>query len=216
MSLPPVISDHPSSVSLLYVPPSQRPGSEASVAALQSSAFAPPSLSSIASSLLPVPSWPNAPISSDSIHAPVPGPSTTTNKGKAKAQSPDTFQNFVFPNGHQGFHDLCDTLLHLQTPLRDAMSIASMENQSDAIISMAHLQDIDNWLNMLLSMTNKAEKSIDFCQVAAQLPPYPALGLAWTALANNSTSINMASSKAIHSLVNSITLVNINKTNTSE
>lgn len=48
------------------------------------------------------------------------------------------------------------------------------------------------------------------------LPPYPAIGLTWTAMANNATSVNMGTSKAIHLLINSITLVNISKMNTGK
>lgn len=161
--------------------------------------------------MLLLPSRPNAPSVAASIHAPTPGPSTTKDKGKQKTQSPDAFQEFAFPTGQQGFQDLRTSLLHLQAPLWDALSIASMENQQDVSLSMLHLKNLDNWLNFLLNVTNKAEKSVNFCQAVVQLPPYPALGLAWTALANNSTTIHIASSKVVHSLVNSITLINVNK-----
>ena len=81
----------------------------------------------------------------------------------------------------------------------------------DAVISVNHLCALDGWLNFLLKVNNKAEKSVDFCQATTTLPPYPALGLAWTAMANNASSVDIATSKAVHSLVNSITLVNVNK-----
>ena len=113
----------------------------------------------------------------------------------------------MFADGRQGFQDMRLSMLDLQAPLCDALSIASMENRTDASIATAHLRNIDAWLNTLLNLISKAEKSVDFCQSAHQLPPYPALGLAWTAMARNSATINIASSKAIHSLVNSITLV---------
>ena len=87
-----------------------------------------------------------------------------------------------------------------------------MENRHNAIVSVSHLQEIDSWLNFHLSLTNKAEKSLDFCPPAATLPPYPALRLAWSAMANNANSIDLPTSKSIHSLVNSITIVNVNKT----
>ena len=64
---------------------------------------------------------------------------------------------------------------------------------------------------MMLNINDKAARSVDFCPAAALLPPYPALGLAWMAMANNSASIDIATSKALHALVNSITLVNVNK-----
>ena len=204
------------SSSYMYVPPSQRSGSEAMIAAQMSDSYAPLSLSTIPSALLPLPSHPHAPSLSVSMHAPLPGPSTTKDKGKQKAQTPDAAQEFMFTTGRQGFHDMRQSLLNIQAPLCNSLSIASMENRSDTTISTEHLHHIDTWLNMMLNLINKAEKSVDFCQAATQLPPYPVIGLAWTALANNSMTIDIASSKAIHSLVNSIMLVNVNKNATAE
>ena len=107
-------------------------------------------------------------------------------------------------------------LLHLQGPVQDALSISSMENRQDAIVPVHHLNEIDKWLNFHLSLTNKAEKLLEYCPPAMVLPPYPALGLAWAAMANNANSIDLPTSKSIHSLVNSITMVNVNKNASSE
>ena len=205
-SLPPTLPSASSS----YIPPSQRPGSEAALAAALSDQFTPPLLSSIDSSLLSLPTRPNAPGVSASIHTPSPGPATHPDKGKGRAASvePDLFK---LPNGRQGFQDQWLSLLNLQGPIRDALSIASMENRQDATIGIPQLQNIDRWLNFHLSLTSKAEKSLEYCPPAATLPPYPALGLAWTAMANDANSIDMPISKLIHSLVNSITIVNVNK-----
>ena len=94
-----VLTLPPNSVSSSYIPPSQHVGSEASVAIEQSSSFAPPSLPSIDSQLLTLPSRPNAPIASASKVAPLEGQSATNNKGKQKAQLQDVFQEFMFPTG---------------------------------------------------------------------------------------------------------------------
>ena len=74
-------------------------------------------------------------------------------------------------------------------------------------MGVAQLQDIDKWINL---------KSLEYCPPAANLPPCPALGLAWTAMANDANSIDLPNSKAIHSLVNSITVINVNKTASSK
>ena len=81
---------------------------------------------------------------------------------------------------------------------------------------MAHVRQLNQWLAMFLNITEKASKSLDYCLAAAQLPPYPVLGLAWMALANNSNSIDISASKAAHLLVNSIMVVNLRKGQASE
>ena len=90
------------------------------------------------------------------------------------------------------------------------------ESSADATLTILHIQSIDRWINMLLKVTDKAECSLDFCPSAASLPPFPAMGLAWTAMANNATSVDMATGKIIHSLVNSITVVNVAKASSAE
>ena len=107
-------------------------------------------------------------------------------------------------------------LLELQSPLREALSIASMENSSDASLSVPQIQALDRWINMLLKVNDKAERSLNFCPSAASLPPFPAIGLVWTALANNAMSLDLATGKNIHSLVNSITIVNVAKSKSDE
>ena len=102
-------------------------------------------------------------------------------------------------------------LAELTTPLQDALSIASMENSEYTSIKMAHSQRLLELLSTLTNVTEKASKSVDYCPAASQLPPYPALGLAWMAIANKSSAIDLPTSKATHSLVNSITVVNLNK-----
>ena len=128
---------HPNSVSLSYVPPSQRSGSEAAVAITQLGSFAPSLLSSIDSQLLPVPSRPNAPLTSVSKILPQTG-MTSTSKGKQRVQSQDEIHDFIFPSGQQGFTELKSKLSELQAPLLDTLSIASMENSDLCTLSTAH------------------------------------------------------------------------------
>ena len=175
-----------------------------------SSSFAPSQLSSIASSLLPIPARPHVAGVASSMHAPSPGPATRPDKGKGRAGSLEPDQ-FMVSFGRQGFNDMRMSLLRLQGPVRDALSISSMENRPDAVVLVQHLQEVDKWFNFQLSLINKGEKSLDYCPPAATLPPYPTLGLAWVAMANNTNSIDLPTSKAIHVLVNSITVVNVNK-----
>ena len=106
---------------------------------------------------------------------------------------------------------LTSSLAQLQTPLQDALAIASMENNEFTTIRVDHSRQLLQLIDMLAKVTDKAAKSVDYCQAAVQLPPYPALGLAWMAMANNTSSIDITASKAVHSLVNSITVVNLNK-----
>ena len=107
-------------------------------------------------------------------------------------------------------------LTELQGPIKDALSIASMENWPDAVLAISQLQVIDSWFGFLLKVNDKVECSLEFCPPALTLPPYPTLGLAWMAMANNATSVDIVTSKSIHSLVNSITLVNVNKAATGK
>ena len=132
LSLPPNL------VSSSYVPPSQWTGSEAAVVIAQLSLFAPASLSSIDSQLFTIPSHPNAPHASVSKVLP-PANTSTTSKGKQRAQSQDAFQDFIFLVGCQGFNELRSTISGLQSPLQDALSITSMENSDLTTISMAHI-----------------------------------------------------------------------------
>ena len=203
-----------------YVPPSQRSGSEAATAKTLSHLFAPSSLPSIDSSLLPIPSRPHATLpdrpntsTAHSLRQPATtGPAATSAaKGKQRAQSYDDLQDFIFPPGRNGFTELKTRLAQIQSPIQDALSIASMENSEFTTINTAHARQLLQLLDTLTKVADKATKSIDYCQAATQLPPYPALGLAWMAMANNSNSIDLASSKAVHLLVNSITVVNVNK-----
>ena len=200
----------PNSVSSSYIPPSQRSGSEASIAITQSSSFAPLALSSVDSQLLPIPNRPNAPLTSASMAQSVTH-TASTSKGKQRAQSIDDLQDFTFSDRRQGFYELKAKLQELQAPLQESLSIASMENSEFTMITTDHARQISHWFAMLTTVTDKAAKSLDYCPEAAQLPPYPALGLAWTALANSRNSINISASKAVHALVNSITIVNVNK-----
>ena len=83
-------------------------------------------------------------------------------------------------------------------------------------LTTEHTRQLGQLLSMLHNVTDKAAKSLDYCPAAMQLPPYLALGLAWMALANNSNTIDMTASKAAHLLVNSITIVNVNKERPTE
>ena len=133
------------------------------------------------------------------------------NKGKGKAAVNSLYADFQFNIGKQGFVKLCNKLTKLQSLVQDALSIASMENRLDVIINKAQLSDIDTMLTFLHSVVDLAEKSIVHCPPVTGLPPYPALGIAWTALVNNRMTIDLDTAKAIHALVNSITIVTINK-----
>ena len=119
----------PGWVSSSYVPPSQRPGSEAAEAARQSSSYAPSLLSSVPSELLPLPSRPNAPSVVDSIHMPTPGPSMMIDKGKQRATSEQDADDFIFPVGRHRYQSFRNSLLDLQGPVRDFLSITSMEKK---------------------------------------------------------------------------------------
>ena len=70
------------------------------------------------------------------------------------------------------------TLLELQNPLCNALSIASMEGSTDITLTVAHTQALDRWLATLLKVTDKAEHSLEFCPLAVLLPPFPTMGLA--------------------------------------
>ena len=168
----------PHSVSSSYVPPSQRSDSEATTAMTQSHLFAPTPLSSISSGLLPIPSRPNAPVGlAATAPQPIPAAAGSTSKGKQRAQSHDDFQDFVFPLGWLGFTSLQDRLIQLQDPLQDALSIASMENSEFTSLRTDLARQLLQLVDTLVKVNARASKSIDHCPAAAQLPPYPALGL---------------------------------------
>ena len=124
-------------VALSYVLPSQRPGSEASVAMASSHRFVLESLPSILSSLLPIPSWPNAPGIAGSIHAPSPGPSTRIDKGKQRASSTSLVDKFVFPSGSAGFQH--NALRHAHWSLsRDVLHVSFARPLDDNLHAITH------------------------------------------------------------------------------
>ena len=182
-----------------YIPPSQRPGSEAYIAARgQTNQTSSSLLSSIPSSVLP--SRPNY-------------NDQTETATKKVTTAP---HEFAFKNGAAGFQELRVKLLNLQSPLRASRVAAHENNEERVVISTKQATDLDNLLTFLMKVNEKAENSLTVCPTARQIGPYPALGLAWTALANNSSSIDMTTSKIIHSLTNSITVVNVNRNVTQD
>ena len=92
----------PNLVSLSYVPPSQRSGSEAATAKMHSHLFAPSSLSSIDSQLLPIPSCPHAPPPErPNVSKPHVSAAASASKGKQRVQSHD---KFCLPSGATRIH----------------------------------------------------------------------------------------------------------------